>query len=328
MLEGRAAGPVRAASLLTLLELDPSGAVDHALQAVGDKHPEVRSAALRTLQLGAPDLAERVVAQLASDAAPGVRAQAIETLTALGRRSALVCLVQRLGEEPRARNRRRIVSALRALSGMRYGPNQRSWDRWLAAQPLDWTPSRVEAMPERKGRSEAQVGLPVLSDRIAFLIDFSGSLWQGKVGDRTRKELAVEDLSQALAALSREARFHLIPYTGSPLPFRDRLVTPDRRNVGKALDYLRRLSASGKGNVYDAIQLALQDPDVDTIVVYTDGSPTGGVRWNLDLMVELLLERHRTRKVAFDAVLIDPPGGNRKRWERLAAATGGQVVVR
>jgi len=322
-------GALRGACLLSLCELAPARARRAARAALVDREPEVRCAALRALERGDADAATDDAAGLAADDAPAVRLQAIETLAGTARRASLTHLIERLGDEPRSRIRWRIVACLQHLSGMKYRSDPRSWSRWLAQQPADWTPEAAELpVAELGDRSRAFAGLNVLSDRVCFLIDFSGSLWQGKVGDKTRKDIAVEVLAQALGSLPPEARFNLIPYTNVPIPFAERLVDPSRRNVERAIDFLRDCNASGKGNVYDAIQLALLDPDVDTIVIYTDGAPTGGHRWNLDLMVELLLEQGRTRGVAFDAVLIDTPGGKRKRWERLAEASGGRVVER
>ena len=44
----------------------------------------------------------------------------------------------------------------------------------------------------------------------------------------------------------------------------------------KAKDYVSRLGANGATNIYDALELAFEDPDVDTIFFLTDGEPTAG----------------------------------------------------
>ena len=130
----------------------------------------------------------------------------------------------------------------------------------------------------------------------------------------------------ALAALPEDSCFNVIPYTDEPHPWSERLRPARTQEVRKAVAFLEGCAASGKGNVFDAIATALDDPDVDTIVIYTDGAPTGGHRWNLDLMVDLLLEANRHRGVVFDAVLVDAKPAQRKRWERLVHASGGACV--
>jgi hypothetical protein len=58
----------------------------------------------------------------------------------------------------------------------------------------------------------------------------------------------------------------------------------------------------------------------------TDGAPTGGRRWNLELMADLLPEQNRYRQVAFDVLLVDASSFLRRHWERLCTATGGRTV--
>jgi hypothetical protein len=170
-------------------------------------------------------------------------------------------------------------------------------------------------------------GLNLISDRVCFLIDLSGSVWQSKVGEKTRKEIVDERLRSALQSLPPDTSFNVIPYTSQPIPWERRLVPSTPANVKKAIDSFERCHHSGRGNYYDAVQLALLDPDVDTIVVLTDGAPTGGHRWNLELMVELLVEQNRFRKVAFDSILVDAKRAQALRWEDLAARTGGRSIA-
>jgi hypothetical protein len=133
-------------------------------------------------------------------------------------------------------------------------------------------------------------------------------------------------LRAALEALAPGTAFNVIPYTNDPIPWEKQLQASDAVHVKRALDFFERCNKSGRGNFYDAALLALEDPDVDTIVVLTDGVPTGGHRWNLELMVDLLVERDRFRKVAFDSILVDAPWGKRQLWQDLARRTGGRSV--
>ena len=73
--------------------------------------------------------------------------------------------------------------------------------------------------------------------------------------------------------------------------------------------------------------LAMADERLDTICVLTDGAPTGGHHWNLELMVALLLERNRFRRIAFDSILVDASPGLQKHWQELARKSGGRSIV-
>ena len=97
-----------------------------------------------------------------------------------------------------------------------------------------------------------------------------------------------------------------------------------RRNVERAIEYFEACRESGRGNFYDAALLALEDPDVDTVMVLTDGAPTGGDVWSLELIVPLLVERNRFQRVRFDSVLVDAPRGIERHWHELARRTGGR----
>src|SRR5690606_20818858 len=85
-----------------------------------------------------------------------------------------------------------------------------------------------------------------------------------------------------------------------------------------------RCNRSGRGNVWAAAEAALLDPDLDALVVLTDGVPTGGPHGDFDLLLALLLERNRFRNAAFDVILVDAPRGKLAAWAAFAAATGGR----
>jgi hypothetical protein len=222
-----------------------------------------------------------------------------------------------------------ILAYLRARSGLDLGFDAAAWRGW--AERVEGRLATGEGkggrLPPVGGTKANFAGLNLISDRVCFLVDFSGSTWQTKVGERTRKEILDERLRSALEGLPAATQFNVMPYTNEPIPWEKRLVPSDKANVKRALDFFERCHQSGRGNFYDAAMLALEDPDVDTIVVLTDGVPTGGHRWNLELMVELLVERDRFRRVAFDSILVDAPKSKQRLWQELADRTGGRMVV-
>lgn len=328
-------GEVRASALSALVavtSLEPEPTAELVREALGDGDASVRCAALAALA-SSPATERGTLAaaarRLAADPATAVRLQAVEALETAGTKGALLALIDRLEPEPRPRVRFRVLAALQGMTGYRHRLDPRPWRHLAQGLPDGWT-ARAARPPETGAAGERTVafgGLPILSDRVAFLIDCSGSLWKGRVGDRTRKEIADARLRAALEALPESAAFNVIPYTGEPLPWRDGLVPAERRNVRDALDSFERCNASGKGNFWDAALLALDDPLVDTLVVLTDGAPTGGPHWNLDLLFELLLERNRYRRVAIDSLLVDASPTLQRRWRELARATGGRSLA-
>lgn len=332
---------VRAAAVLALAALDAGAALERADALLAESTP-LRCAGLRVLAAHAPP--ERALPALRAALADAdwiVRRQSVELLAELagrGERAAARGLVDALAGEGEERLVQRLVDLLRGLSGLRHGRDPEPWTVWADGLADGWRPP---VRPPGGGRGErdlareadgaagtvaAFAGLPVRSSRVAFLIDLSGSMRFEVESGRERIEVVAAELERALGSLPESARFLLVPFADEPLPWRDELVPADRGNVSRAAKAFAKERRSGKGNVWDAVLLALADPEVDTIVVLSDGAPSGGPHWNFDLMLELLLERNRFRHATFDAVLVDPSGVARTFWRRLAEATGGMCV--
>jgi HEAT repeat protein len=328
LVAGRGDGFVRAAALCTLEKLDHFAA-DHLLAgALSDADPTLRCGAVavcaRATEQECLDLSRRMLA----DPEPRVRAAAIENLERLESRAAALALVEQMQREPRARLRWGILGWLRSRSGLELGFEPEAWRAWAAKLE-----GRVHTGEPHSGGGPLGdthvgfAGLNVLSDRVAFLIDLSGSLWAAKVGERTRKQIVDEQLRKVLQALPSETRFNVIPYTSVPDPWEKRLVPATKDNVARALEHFERSHQTGRGNFFDAARLALLDPEVDTLCVLTDGIPTGGHRWNMGLMTELLVEHDRYRRVAYDSVLVDAPKRRLRDWTALAERTGGRSIA-
>ena len=187
-------------------------------------------------------------------------------------------------------------------------------------------------MPKDGGeaRTSAQVsfvGLPLLSPHICFAIDFSGSMWSPMPDGRLPKELVDARLRATLEGLTQATEFNIVPFTNEILPWRPKLVPANPANVRTAIADFEKCQARGRGNFFDAAVFALADPEVETLLTLTDGVPTGGFHSNLDLVIALLLERNRFRRVAFDTVLVDSSAQAERRWRMLAEFSGGRLVA-
>lgn len=258
----------------------------------------------------------------ATDDDPRVRVAALDRLLAKPERASLPILVDRLEHEPRLALRRRLLSGLQRMSGMKHRMDVRPWKRWLADLSEDWQP--VSDPPE-KPHTEAQLDhLPLPSDRICVLVDLSGSLWAEREDGRSRKDLLDDAVADLLGRMPEDAWFNLIPYATDPKPWKDALVPATARNIRDAAAAFADTRLTGKGNVWDALQLAFADPAVDTVLIITDGAPTGGHRWDLFLMTELIEAERRWSGVAVSTVLVDSSDRLRRRWRDVAECTGGE----
>jgi len=269
--------------------------------------------------------------QALEDEHRSVRFQAVESAARLASRESVRLLVERLGQEEHSRLEHRIVRILQALSGQEHRRDPRPWRDWLARLDEGWRgrlmPGGTVRPASARERSAVATALPVLSDHLTFLIDLSGSIWRERADGKSRKERVDEKLREALGRLHEDARFNVVPFTSTPIPWKERLMKASRRNVSGALRFFDELRVSGSGNIFDAVQLALCDPELDTLVLLTDGAPTGGRRHRLELILPWLLRQNESRGVHFDVVLVGASHRLEGLWRRLTDGSAGELVT-
>lgn len=317
---------VRAQALVALATIDPGAIQPLALEFAIAKDAVMRAAAAEMIQY-LPGSRRLSSAQWArQDPAFVVRLRAYDAVAGLGERAAVAFLVESLGLEERLRLRWRLVEHLRSSSGLKHGLDERPWKDWLERLPEDWTPERGGEESELGDEETASfAGLPVLSDRVSFLIDFSGSMWEERDG-KTRKERVDAELRTALERLDPEVKFNLLPFAARVLQWQKSLTGARPRDVGKALKWFEGCKESGTGDYWSAMKQALVEPGIDTMIVLGDGAPSGGHRWNIDLMKELWRHENRFYGVAVDALLIGAKGRVRRGWGELCETSGGRVL--
>ncbi len=318
---------LRGAALGALAVLAPEESIEVIEDACKDRSSEVRCAALQACAQTRGEACGERVRALTGDPSSGVRALAIDLLERFASKASVLALIDRLEREERPALRWRAVRALQRMTGRKERLDPRPWRVFAATLAEDWRPSALGVTSEAGSSTFALAGLPILSDRVVFLIDFSGSLWRVHEDGRSRKAIVDVKMRAALEALPETARFNVIPYTSEPHPWRESLVPATRANIEHAARDFETCQERGKGNFFDAALLALADPEVDTIVVLTDGAPTGGHRFQLDLLFEALLEENRGRCVTFDSIVVDCPKGVARKWLDFSERTGGRSIA-
>ena len=302
--------------------LDPLQAEEVARQQLAARDPGLRAASTAALTAATQVLALELARPLLDDDEPAVRSAAIAVLGTLRHRSALLAMAARLERETQPRLRHRLRLELARTLGVDAGFDAAAWLERARDWRGDLATGGGRAVVAPQGRAHFS-GLPLVSDRIAFLVDLSGSMWSAKVGEHTRKELVDRALAAALESLPRGARVQLVPYTAAPIPWEARAVPVDAARLRQALEWFAKRHDTGPGDFLEAFELALADPEIDSVCVLTDGVPTGGERHDLGLLFDRLADKNTPRQLAVDALLVGCPRSLTVRWEEWCARTGG-----
>ena len=95
--------------------------------------------------------------------------------------------------------------------------------------------------------------------------------------------------------------------------------------------FLAKRLPDGRTNIYDSLVLAFEDPQVDTLVLVTDGAPSEGARTTRTAILEGLRAMNRHRLIRVHTVEIGARNTSR-RWRGflrdIAEATGGHYLER
>ncbi len=211
-------------------------------------------------------------------------------------------------------------------------PWQEFWRREGAAFAVRPKPKPGEA-PATEGKYEKFFDLEVESDRVLFVLDFSGSMAEpanvkqrgvGTAGDgtatnATKAELVVSELKQLVLSLPDGALVNMVVFGDEVRVWRKEGQRPalvqlddDARDdlLGNFLDNLR---PSGATNLYGALDVALEFGDrglydkyyaagFDTLYVISDGAPTAGEVTDKDEIRRRVRERNGLRKITVHCI--------------------------
>lgn len=250
------------------------------------------------------------------------RAAAIRALVSLCAKESVDRLIPLLDKEE-GRLKADVLQALQALTGKMLGFESEPWQEW-------WTLQREKfEMPEKPGDAALATslgtgsfyGVPLLSDRVTLCLDISGSM-SAAVEKTTRMEQAKEELIRAVKALDRKVKFNLVFFDDRIEPWKGKLQDASAGNVKAAVARIQGLEPRGGTNIYDTLETAMQDPDVDTIFLLSDGAPGHGKIVNTEDILREIKKLNRTRQIVIHTISL----GRSPFMERLAKENGGRYV--
>lgn len=248
-----------------------------------------------------------------------IRVVAIRGLGKLRTREAVDLLVERMPKEE-GRLLAECGDALRAATGKGLGYAPGGWKEWWANNREAFEfPDQVAAQAGGAGTTTYH-GVPVLSNRMAFVVDISGSMSE-VIGEQTRMELAKKELARVLSSLGKDATVNLIFFDDRIEPFAKQLI-PAKPNLTKMLQILAQIQPRGTTNIYDSLEVAFLHKDVDTIYLLSDGDPTAGKLTDPSDILREIRRLNRLRQIVIHTIAIP----SSPFLKALAEQNGGHYV--
>jgi len=277
---------------------------------------------------GDPELVKKIVASL-NHRAWQVRHASAGALGRLRPRDGIGPMIKRLEREDVKRVRAALAEALWRTTGMHFYDFADTWRRW-------WTDHGAgfqvpENPPKKKKRKQGGTvasfyGLPLDSDRVIFVVDQSGSMNAGDPRSRrTRLTTAVEEVLAAVARLGPADRVNVIFFETTIHPWRTRLAKLSSSNRAALEKHMREQRPKGGTNLYDGLELALQDKQVDSVFLLSDGMPGSGKFVMAADILRAVSHLNRTRRIAIHCISV---GADSDLLKKMAAQNWGKYVRR
>jgi hypothetical protein len=374
---------VKAEAAAALAARRSNAGADALVKLLSDKDWEPRAAALHALAAGHPDRFREALpasqkdkafqirlaaceaalelksdegfaaATLAlNDEAWQVRAAAVQCLYVIWEERSIEPLIARLDKE-KGRIRLDIAATLRALTGKEIGINAADWRLWWESNKGDF---KLGKKPKEKNSADVKMGgsgatfydIPVLSDRVGFTIDYSGSMQteedasgggSAEQKGKRKLEIALDEFQKTVQALGNDVKLNLVVLSTEAIVQKLRmwqksLVQVDQRGkamvIGWARDADKKLKEikRGRGDIWDALMDLYADEGVDTIFLLSDGRPTSGACIDEKHFLSELARVNRYRKIQIHTVLTGTKGIDKKFMKEIADLTGGQAVAK
>jgi hypothetical protein len=298
---------------------------------------EVRNAAL--IQLGKtkdPKYAP-VLTKALEDADWSTRAAALSGLEAMRSSEGVGAIIARMDKES-GLLLTRFAETLFRLTGKPFRTTASAWKSWWEKEGKTFQPitavelSKLQKDDETRRLKETTktaqfFGIRIVSHRVIFILDVSGSMNEPTKGDyvgkagKTRIEVAKEELIKCIDALDPDSLFNIEIFSSDVERWLENGVAQfSKSNKDEAKAYVSKLGANGGTNLYGAMKDAFRDPDVDTIFVLSDGEPSVGDETDQAIIRARVKEWNLHRGIVINTIAV---GGSFQILQWLADDTGG-----
>jgi hypothetical protein len=313
------------------------------LEALGDKDVAVRIAAVDCLaQVAHPLAAPRILALLdpAANSEPALRLAALDALVTLRHAPAIPVVIEALASAS-GRYAEDYAQALRLLTNQPFRRHAPDWRRWWADHGASFVPPPLDeaqkqelafrARQREAGSTSSFYGLEILSERVVFVIDQSGSMGakagtrSSDQGGKTRLQIAKEELLRYVDNVPEHHLFNIVLFGTGVRTFADDMRSPKGPGRAEARQWVEKIALEGATNLYGGLKKAFAMKDVDTIYLLTDGDPSVGEEVDPKLILEDVTYWNRERRIVIHSISI---GTRSELLRKLAEETGGEFLVR
>lgn len=236
-------------------------------------------------------------------------------------------LIQRVDAED-GRLKEDVLDTLQSLTARRY-PDTERWHKWWSQVSDSFELVPADALAKKKpaeGKAEHKTvtyyDIPLVSHRVSFVVDTSGSM-DAKIGtDRKRSRLdeAKRQLRRVVSEIPRTTQFNVVFFSSRARQVFKVITNATEASRKSALETVEGLKAGGGTNIFEALERAFDDQDIDTVYLLSDGYPSAGKIQDASALADEVARWNRTRQVRIHCIAI---GSNSAFLRRLAEESGG-----
>ncbi|MCA8976541.1 MAG: HEAT repeat domain-containing protein [Planctomycetes bacterium] len=306
-----------------------------------DPDRDVRNAAVEQIGVGRWKKQIDVLGKALDHEDWSTRFAAVDALAEMRNKKVVPLLIERLPKDP-GRLGKRIAEILWQMTAQPFEQDYPRWRGWWqeAGATFDLV-SETELAKAGKAREQKRLtertrapakffGLEIESHRVIFVIDVSGSMLEAMYGREydgrpaARIDVARQEVIGAIERLDSHALFNVYAFSSGVEKWKDESAgTNNEASRKAAITWVERLGANGGTNIYDSLEIAFQDKDVDTIYLMSDGEPTVGAVIDPHRIREDVAFWNKHRKIKIHTVAV---GGSLEILEWLAEDSGGKHI--
>jgi HEAT repeat protein len=346
----------RAACADTLGRIDDPAALDALLaRAKVEEVPNVKVALADALgfKAASSEEARRWLALWTGSPYWQIRLAAAHGLARSGDRASIPTLLNALVSS-QGRMRSEINAALRKLSGVDKNGDYGAWKEWWETNREALLDGSYSARATERGGDQPGLstfyGVPLVSTRLAFLLDVSISMkepssWKPDTAVEAEKldgERALDvgkyEIRKIIRRLPEGAMYNVVAVWGYLTLLNERMIRASRGSEQASIKWINALDIKPGTNLFGALSKAfewsggswnsvIREDSLDTIYVISDGQPSIGFI-DRPVLAERVADTCRWKKIVVHCIAVAPPDHGRVLLKALAAGTGGTYVER